>query len=565
MSVISKLRVWFGADTTDAEKGFKRVEQKGSELNKSFDKLKGTITAAFSVAAVTAFIKECYQLAEIQWKAEKRLEAGLKATGNAVGFTAKELKKYASALQEVTLFGDEVTLGAMARLSAYTNVTGEVFKKTIALAQDLATVMDTDLNAATVKLGKALNTPGKGLDELREAGIAFTETQIAGIQRLVEKGEIYNAQMKILDEIYGHVGGAAKEMASDTDYAFGAITQLKNTWGDFMESIAMSPIAQAVLQFMVAMIENSTEQQLRYKKLQEDADRANKEWAKWLNWNKTAAEEQGKVIEKELSAAELAAQMGEDSINAIDDKISAYNKLMNVTSLLDADSLVYYQNEITRLKSLKDEYTSLAETKARVAGYRASSGSVTAVSAVDASLAFNRQQLTEMANKEIASWAEDLEPVPLPVTIDARSMVSFGNSITTIIEGWSQALGDAISGNFQPESLLKPVATVCQQMGSMLIAYGVGMDAFKKALSNPYAAIAAGAALVAIGTAISNYANNVGEKMSSASTAGGGSSYATQLSAYKDSKMEISGTLKANGDELVAVINSVNNRNRYTR
>ena len=565
MSVISKLRVWFGADTADAEKGFKKVEQKGADLNKSFDKLKGTITAAFSVAAVTAFIKECYQLAEIQWKAEKRLEAGLKATGNAVGYTAKELKKYASALQEVTLFGDEVTLGAMARLSAYTNVTGEVFKKTIALAQDLATVMDTDLNAAAVKLGKALNTPGKGLDELREAGIAFTETQIAGIQKLVEKGDIYNAQMEILNEIYGHVGGAAKEMASDTDNAFAAVTQLKNTWGDFMESIAMSPIAQGVLKFMVAMIENATEQEKRYKQIKEKVDAANIEWASWLTWNKTASEQQEQTAKKELSAAELAAQMGEDSINAINEKISAYDKLMNVTSVLDSASLVYYQNEITRLKNLKAEYTSLAETKARVAGYRASSGSVTAVSAVDASMALNKQQLTEMANKEIASWAEDLDPVPLPITIDDTSMISFGNSIATIIEGWSQSLGDVISGNFQPESLLKPVATVCQQMGSMIIAYGVGMEAFKKALSNPYAAIAAGAALVAIGTAISNYANNVGEKMASSSAAGGGSSYSTQLSAYKDSKLEISGTLKADGDELVAVINNVNNRNKYTR
>lgn len=564
MSVISKLRVWFGADTAEAEKGFKRIEKKGSELDKSFDKLKGTITAAFSVAAISAFLKECYQLAEIQWKAEKRLEAGLKATGNAVGYTAKELKKYASALQQVTLFGDEVTLGAMARLVPYTNVTGDVFKKTIALAQDLATVMDTDLNSAVVKLGKALNTPGKGLDELREAGIAFTQEQVDGIQKLVSVGDIYNAQLSIIEEVYRHVGGAAAEMATGADQAFAAVTMLKNAWGDFLETIGtvlpLGMFASALAfafkleSFLPFWNKSERERQANIAKAKKYEDELNK-----------TEEQRVQVLQKQKTELELVQEMNEESIKALDEKISAYDKLMNVTSVLDSASLVYYQNEITRLKNLKAEYTSLAETKTRVAGYRASSGSVTAVSAVDASMAFNKQQLTEMANKEIASWAEDLDPIPLPITIDDTSMISFGNSIATIIEGWSQSLGDVISGNFQPESLLKPVATVCQQMGSMLIAYGVGMDAFKKALSNPWAAIAAGAALVAIGTAISNYANNVGEKMASSSAAGGGSSYSTQLSAYKDSKMEISGTLKADGDELVAVINNVNNRNKYIR
>jgi hypothetical protein len=44
------------------------------------------------------------------------------------------------------------------------------------------------------------------------------------------------------------------------------------------------------------------------------------------------------------------------------------------------------------------------------------------------------------------------------------------------------------------------------QMGKMIIAYGISMSAFKKAFTNPIAAIVAGAALVVIGSAISNYA-----------------------------------------------------------
>ena len=65
------------------------------------------------------------------------------------------------------------------------------------------------------------------------------------------------------------------------------------------------------------------------------------------------------------------------------------------------------------------------------------------------------------------------------------------------------------------------------QMGKMIIAYGISMEAFKKAFSNPYAAIAAGAALVVIGGAISAMASKssakIGAGTSSASTGSGGS------------------------------------------
>lgn len=52
------------------------------------------------------------------------------------------------------------------------------------------------------------------------------------------------------------------------------------------------------------------------------------------------------------------------------------------------------------------------------------------------------------------------------------------------------------------QNLLAEFGSFLQQMGGMIMAYGIGMEAFKKAFSNPIAAIAAGAALIAIGGAI---------------------------------------------------------------
>lgn len=53
-------------------------------------------------------------------------------------------------------------------------------------------------------------------------------------------------------------------------------------------------------------------------------------------------------------------------------------------------------------------------------------------------------------------------------------------------------------------AFIAPFGDTLKQMGSMIMAEGIAMDAFKKSFSNPYAAIAAGAALIAVGSAVSS-------------------------------------------------------------
>jgi hypothetical protein len=62
-------------------------------------------------------------------------------------------------------------------------------------------------------------------------------------------------------------------------------------------------------------------------------------------------------------------------------------------------------------------------------------------------------------------------------------------------------LGNVLAGGeFDPfGAFLDILANGLSAIGKALIAYGVAMDAFKKAFSNPYAAIAAGVALIAAG------------------------------------------------------------------
>lgn len=88
-----------------------------------------------------------------------------------------------------------------------------------------------------------------------------------------------------------------------------------------------------------------------------------------------------------------------------------------------------------------------------------------------------------------------------------------GDSFALIGEGIGKALGGGKVDIFG--SFLEILSGGLIAIGKALIAYGVAMDAFKKAFTNPYAAIAAGVALVAAGSFLKS-------KISSVSGGGGG-------------------------------------------
>ena len=72
------------------------------------------------------------------------------------------------------------------------------------------------------------------------------------------------------------------------------------------------------------------------------------------------------------------------------------------------------------------------------------------------------------------------------------------------IATFAENLGKALAGEKVDlfGGFLQLLAEGLSTIGKALIAYGVAMDAFKKAFANPFAAIAAGVALVAIGSFI---------------------------------------------------------------
>ena len=146
----------------------------------------------------------------------------------------------------------------------------------------------------------------------------------------------------------------------------------------------------------------------------------------------------------------------------------------------------------------------------------------------------------------------------------ARTSEILGNLIGTLAGG-----GDAW-GDFK-NAALSAFGDMAIAVGKIAIAAGLASEGIQAALKmgNPYVAIAAGAALIALGSAVKSslsaaasgdYSAGGGGYSSSYSSASSGGGYET-----RDVKVYLTGTLEADGDKLITVINNTNNRNYYTK
>lgn len=194
----------------------------------------GAMGSVASLGVAAAF-RDVIGLYDEQERAEAKVAQAVRATGMAAGFSAPELAKMASGLQSITRFGDESILNNVtAQLLTFKEISGTAFERAQVAALDLATVLDGDLQSASIMLGKALNDPIKGLSAMSRAGITFSEAQADVIKELARAGDIAGAQKLILDEIASAYGGQAEAARKA---GTGIVDAWANTWGDVKEVV----------------------------------------------------------------------------------------------------------------------------------------------------------------------------------------------------------------------------------------------------------------------------------------------------------------------------------------
>ncbi len=130
---------------------------------------------------------------------------------------------------------------------------------------------------------------------------------------------------------------------------------------------------------------------------------------------------------------------------------------------------------------------------------------------------------------------------------------------------------DELSGAGMINALLSPLAEAAIKMGEIMVSAGLASEAFKSMLTNPYTAIAAGAALIAVGAAAKaglqaavNSATGTSYVASSVASSGYSNNSSNDRSWEREMTLHVTGTLQADGSKLVAVLNNEANRKRYT-
>ncbi len=216
------------------EKSFDSLEKQTKQNNFAFKNMAISLTGinqglelvgkAFNVfgkvlKSVNRVVKESIDLAGVQEKQEFLLAAALKQKGIFTEELYRRNLQYASSLQELSVFGDEQILQAQKAFIQFGIEQDQVEALTKATL-DLAAAKGMDLVSAADLLARSV---GSSTNALSRYGI-----QIEGAAGSTGRAQ---AAVEAINRIFG--GTSQAEVNTYT----GAVSQLSNTYGDFLEKI----------------------------------------------------------------------------------------------------------------------------------------------------------------------------------------------------------------------------------------------------------------------------------------------------------------------------------------
>ena len=195
----------------------------------------GAAIAGFGITSVKAF--------EESQNAIAQTNAVLKSTGGIAGVTGADITILANKMQKLTRYSDEQVRSGMNMLLTFTKINKDVFPEATRVILDMSTALGQDLQSSAIQLGKALQDPILGITALRRVGVNFGEAEKEMITKMVEAGNIMDAQKFILKELQTEFGGSA--VAAGQTFA-GSIDRLKNAFNDLQETIGGAIITAIV-------------------------------------------------------------------------------------------------------------------------------------------------------------------------------------------------------------------------------------------------------------------------------------------------------------------------------
>lgn len=229
--VTKSAKVKFGADTKEFDRAVRATQKRVKQLNDSASKLATRATALFTAASVAG--GTMLRVYRDQERSEKQLEAAIRATGQAQSISVKWLKQIAGAYQKTTEHGDETSLMLFTYGLRIGNLNKHQLPTFMRMAGDFASATGRALPRASRQLAGALADPATAISTLTRLGVVFTKEEREMVKVMADSGKVAQAKTFLLGRMARQYEGAAAAAASGS----GVITQLKNAFFDFYESI----------------------------------------------------------------------------------------------------------------------------------------------------------------------------------------------------------------------------------------------------------------------------------------------------------------------------------------
>ena len=219
-----------------AAKAQRELQRRNRRIARGF--IKSTVAVRSFIAALTGigalaglvFIlgKATRAIVEATAKSIKesaKLEAVLRATGHAAGFTKMQMDEMSFAMSRSTTFAQTSITEAQGIMATFTKLGHNVFPQAISAAADMSTMFGQTLPQSAIQLGTALNDPINGIGRLMRIGVSFSQQQKNQIEAFMAMGDVASAQGVILAELEQEFGGASEAVA---DTLVGAMEQFRN-------------------------------------------------------------------------------------------------------------------------------------------------------------------------------------------------------------------------------------------------------------------------------------------------------------------------------------------------
>ena len=572
------MKVIFGADTKDFDKGAKQVKQGLKDLDKSSESMLSSLSNAFGVSSgkveqMTSAVRGLgYKLVETGNEGAKALgsvlakigplQAGIAGLGLAAAIAGfKQLKAEADNFKS-TIDGMNLSMATSAYIATYKQMLHDLNSDTGKQVAEAMDKWERGFGRFKAQIGATFTTAmgqdSKWYDAITPSGLIRAWNTVKGASQEAEAAAERNA-------------GRASEMADLMKEQLTLNNEIKLIDRDIAEYRRQASDKSA------SAAERSAAEANYRQAVNDKYDKQANLQERMLNLQKAMDAEASNTFEETKKTAEMEGALI-DIETARQNELRGIDRISNSIATATAKQAAAAQKareEAEAMAAVYSKWSGLGTVG--TAGLQSVQGSVMGPSMSILPQRESIEYFKETFQASLGDWtiAVGIKPEKGAimdftteveqglVSMATRTSEIMGNLIGTLASG-----GNAW-GDFK-NAAVSALGDMAIAVGKIAIKSGVAMLGIETALKmgNPYVAIAAGAALVALGAAVKSSLSSV----ASGDYSGGGGGYSGDYSGSggngyetRDVKVYVTGSLEADGDKLIAVINNTNEKNYYTR